>query len=118
MLEERRSELLELLHEFQETFVQSPTGQQHLGFYEAHRQTGRQNFEAVQAAIEVRGVKSATDLTDTLVDQILHKLLPHSILRRTVRQRFGFTMLLPLLVAISKLGMIKKVGATGRRPHF
>lgn len=78
MLEERRSELLELLHEFQETFVQSPTGQQHLGFYEAHRQTGRQNFEAVQAAIEVRGVKSATDLTDTLVDQILHKLLPHS----------------------------------------
>lgn len=73
-----KEEFTDLFQEFVDTFVHTPEGQEHIGFYAHNREIGRKNFEEIKAAFEKQQVSSAEQMSEELTDQVLQKLLPHT----------------------------------------
>jgi len=69
VLAEKKAEFTELFREFVESYPLTPQGQFHLRHYEAEREQGRRNFEAILQA-ESRG--------EDVTEKVLLKLLPYA----------------------------------------
>jgi len=69
MHDSKKAEFIRAFQEFAETFASTPEGQTHISLYDKNRQTGQQNFQAIQAAV-------ACD--EDVTDLVLLKLLPHA----------------------------------------
>jgi len=78
MLIQHIDEFRKLFREFKDTFVDTPQGQEHIGFYERDRQQGTANFRAVEAAFQQQDINSHAQMTDELTELVLRTLLPHS----------------------------------------
>lgn len=72
------AEFTQLFQEFRDTFVCSPEGQEHIEFYERHRQTGQQNFAEIQTHFTAEGITIPEQVSPDLAFQVFQKLLPHT----------------------------------------
>ncbi|MBD2075479.1 AAA family ATPase [Phormidium sp. FACHB-592] len=69
MFGSKKAEFVHLFQEFADAFPFTSDGQKHISLYDENRQTGRHNFQEIQAAV-ARG--------EDITDLVLLKLLPHA----------------------------------------